>query len=58
LAIRDGNWKLLCNADGQGDELYDLSVDPKEEHNVKSEHLDVVARLQQTLLEWRRSLPK
>jgi arylsulfatase A-like enzyme len=58
LAIRDGKWKLLCNADGQGDELYDLSTDREEAHNVKSKHLDVVARLQQTLLDWRRSLPK
>ncbi|MGH7139773.1 MAG: sulfatase-like hydrolase/transferase, partial [Pirellulales bacterium] len=27
LAVRDGNWKLLVNADGTGAELYDLAAD-------------------------------
>jgi len=30
LAIRDKEWKLLVNADGQGAELYDLSTDLSE----------------------------
>ena len=28
VAVRDGDWKLLVNADGTGAELYDLSADP------------------------------
>ena len=58
LAIRDRDWKLLCNADGQGVELYDLSTDKEETKNVAADHDDVVTRLQQALLNWRRSMPK
>jgi len=31
LAIREGNWKLLCEYDGTSPELYDLAVDRAEE---------------------------
>jgi arylsulfatase A-like enzyme len=58
LAIRDGNWKLLVNADGEGAELYDLSAGADETHNVIGEHADVAARLTKAVLDWRRSLPK
>lgn len=57
LAIRDGQWKLLVNADGQSAELYDLAVDRQETTNVADKHAEVVARLQKTLLEWRKSVP-
>ncbi len=57
LAIRDGQWKLLVNADGQGAELYDLGVDPREKNNIAEKHADIVERLQKTLLDWRKSLP-
>lgn len=57
LAIRDGRWKLLVNADGQGAELYDLSVDRREKNNIAEKHADIVERLQKTLLDWRKSLP-
>ena len=40
LAIRDGNWKLLVNADGENAELYDLATDPGEAKNVAEEHPD------------------
>jgi arylsulfatase A-like enzyme len=57
LAIRDGNWKLLCNADGEGVELYDLAQATDESQNVAADHPDIVARLQKALLEWRRAVP-
>jgi arylsulfatase A-like enzyme len=57
LAIRDRDWKLLCNADGRGVELYDLAKDREEAKNLAKEHPDTVARLKKTLLEWRRSVP-
>ena len=34
LALRDGDWKLLINADGTGAELYNLAADPNEAHNL------------------------
>ena len=57
LAMRDGKWKLLVQADGQGAELYDLSSDPGETTNVAKEHPDEAARMQTAVLDWRRSLP-
>jgi arylsulfatase A-like enzyme len=57
LAIRDGNWKLLCNADGGGVELYDFSSDKNENDDVAAEHPEVVSRLQEKVLAWRKSLP-
>jgi arylsulfatase A-like enzyme len=56
LAIRDRDWKLLCNADGRGVELYDLSVDSEEATNVAAAHHDIVARLTKELLEWWQSV--
>jgi arylsulfatase A-like enzyme len=57
VAVRDGNWKLLVNADGSGAELYDLARDPKEAKNVAGDHADVTERLTKAALDWRRSLP-
>lgn len=57
LAIRDGNWKLLINADGTGVELYDLAADPNETKNLASENPDEVKRLRTVVLTWRQTLP-
>ena len=57
LAIREGNWKLLCNADGEGVELYDFSLDKNEDDNVAAEHPEVVGRLQKELLACARACP-
>lgn len=57
LAVRDGNWKLLVNADRTGAELYDLAADAYEAHNVPLEHTKVLERLMKLAMGWRRSLP-
>jgi arylsulfatase A-like enzyme len=57
VAIRDGDWKLLINADGGQVELYNLKSDLKEDHNVAADHADIVKRLSEQALNWRRSLP-
>jgi arylsulfatase A-like enzyme len=57
VAVREGRWKLLVNADGRGAELYDLSRDPAETTNVAGKNPGVAKRLAQAALEWRRSLP-
>jgi arylsulfatase A-like enzyme len=57
VAIRDGQWKLLLNTDGTDAELYDIDADPKESSNVAAAHPEVVKRLSDQALAWRKSLP-
>lgn len=57
VAVRDGDWKLLVNADGTAAELYDLAADPKEMHEQRAERPDVAKRLTDQALKWRKSLP-
>jgi arylsulfatase A-like enzyme len=57
VAMREGSWKLLVNADGSRAELYDLSVDPAEADNLAGKHPDVARRLTGEALKWRKSLP-
>ena len=58
LAVRNGVWKLLVNADGTGAQLYDVVADPTESKDVAADQPDVVTRLTRLALEWRRSLPE
>ena len=46
MAVRDGDWKLLVNADGTGAELYDLAADPREARNLAADKPDVRATAQ------------
>ena len=57
LAIRDGRWKLLINADGTAAELYDLETDPKETSNQALQRPDQVAHLRAVVFAWRKTLP-
>ena len=57
LAMREGKWKLLVNADGTGAELYDVLADPNEKQNVAARHADVAKSMTERTLAWRRSLP-
>jgi uncharacterized sulfatase len=58
LAVREGNWKLLCSFDGTQPELYDLENDPTEATNLASAHPDVVDRLTRFVLDWNASMPQ
>src|SRR5262249_33832380 len=47
-AVREGKWKIIRSGVDVGDpayELYDLSTDIGEKHNIAADHPDVVARL-------------
>ena len=44
-AIFDGRWTLHYRGANWPAELYDLSADPREEHNVYAEHYDQAVRL-------------
>jgi len=57
VAVRDGKWKLLINANGSGAELYDLSQDFAEETNLAGKQVAVTERLSAVSLNWRKSLP-
>ncbi len=57
VAVRDGDWKLLVNADGTGAELYDLAHDRNEEKNLAADKPAVAKRLTELALKWRKSLP-
>jgi arylsulfatase A-like enzyme len=57
LSVRDGNWKLLVNAEGGKTELYDLAADPKETNNLAPANPEVTKRMTELVLKWRKSLP-
>lgn len=57
LAIRQGSWKLLIQADATQPELYDLAHDAHETTNLAADRPDVLAELQTAVLNWRKSLP-
>ncbi|WP_421828657.1 sulfatase [Larkinella sp.] len=58
LAMRQGHWKLLVNADGSGTELYDLATDPAEQKDVAAQHPKVVDEMRPKLVAWRNGLAK
>lgn len=57
LAVRDGKWKLLINADGSGAELYNIESDARETRNCVSEQAELAARLSRAALGFRKSVP-
>ncbi|MDB6028415.1 MAG: N-acetylgalactosamine-6-sulfatase [Verrucomicrobiales bacterium] len=57
LAIRDGDWKCLVNADGTELQLYNLVSDKGEKKNVAEKNPAVVNRLKEQALAWRKTLP-
>ena len=52
IAVREGDWKLLVNADGSNVELYDMKNDYNETLNVAAANAGVTARLKQMAIEW------
>ena len=52
LALRDGSWKMLVNADGTGAELYNLAEDIDESDNLVARYPRRTVRMIQRLLDW------
>lgn len=52
LAIRAGDWKLLCDYDGSRPMLFNLEDDLSESNNLASSHTDKVEGLVRLALEW------
>jgi arylsulfatase A-like enzyme len=57
IAVREGNWKLLINADGSRAELYDLTTDIAEQNDLAAQESAVTRRLSDAALAWRKALP-
>jgi arylsulfatase A-like enzyme len=58
LAVREGKWKLLVNADGTSTELYDVVTDFNETTNLAPEETATAQRLRAAAFAWRQTLPK
>ena len=56
LAVREGDWKLLCEYDGTKPLLYDLAKNQGETTDLSAREPAVVARLTAAVLAWHRSL--
>ena len=57
LAVREGDWKLLCDYDGQNQQLFHLRQDPGEQRNLIEEQPDIAGRLADRVIAWHRDLP-
>lgn len=57
IAVRDRQWKLLCEFDGSNPQLYNLLDDPGESVNVVDQNPDLTRRLTRAVIEWSQSLP-
>ncbi len=58
LAMREGEWKLLCDYDGSRPELYDIIADPGESTNLAEANPEIVDSMVEQLLDWWNSMPK
>lgn len=58
LAVRDGQWKLLCRYDGSEPQLYDLSAEDGEAHDLAEQEKEVVTNLVRKVLSWNESMPR
>jgi arylsulfatase A-like enzyme len=52
IAVREGEWKLLVNADGSRTELYNMTTDFNEKQNVAADHPFLTQRLKQAAIDW------
>jgi arylsulfatase len=50
--IRKGKWKLVRLHDANGWDLYDITTDRAEQHNVADQHPDVVKELEDAYNAW------
>jgi uncharacterized sulfatase len=57
LAMRAGEWKLLCEFDGSRPELYRLSNDPGEATNLAEQQPQLVQKMTQAVIAWNCSMP-
>jgi arylsulfatase A-like enzyme len=56
IAVRWHDWRLYRKYQKDDWQLFNLKVDPREEHNVAAEHLDVVERMATQHEAWAKTL--
>jgi arylsulfatase A-like enzyme len=56
-SIRSEKWSLILNSEGPG-ELYQINLDPDQQHNLYSEKKKVSAQLTAELDNWEKSLKR
>ena len=57
LAVREGDWKLLCDYDGGRQELYNIVNDPEENRNLADVHTERAKTMTQKVMSWYKSMP-
>ncbi len=57
LTVRDGDWKLFVNHNGNGAQLFNIPQDISEEHDVAAANPEIVKSLTVKALAWAKSLP-
>jgi len=57
LAVREGEWKLLCDDDGSSQELYNIVHDPGEKRNLADVHAERATTMTQKVISWYKSMP-
>ena len=57
LAIRNGDWKLLINADSTNIQLFNLKNDPGETTNLADQNQPIVKELSEKVIQWRKAMP-
>ena len=57
LAVREGDWKLLINAGGDGLQLYNLREDQRETMDLSGKHPGKASELKEKVLQWRNAWP-
>ena len=57
VAVREGDWKLLVNADGSDTQLYNLYEDQRETTPLNDTFPEKARELAEKAMAWRRSLP-
>jgi len=54
--IRQENWKLIVSLENGGRELYDLSSDPSEQHNLATSQKQIADQLTEKLQRWLKEM--
>ncbi|WP_149304814.1 sulfatase-like hydrolase/transferase [Pareuzebyella sediminis] len=57
LAMREGDWKLLCDYDGGRPELYQITKDPGEQTDLSGIHVEKTKLMTKMVTEWYASMP-
>lgn len=57
VAVREGDWKLLINADGSNVMLFNLCENLRETIEMSEKYPEITQRLKKKALKWRHALP-